>query len=158
MSRSFHCLVFLGVVYCAAIVGCGPPGPKTVPVQGTLTIDGKPADGVMITLAPIDTSMALATGRATNGSFELFTGVQGAPGAVPGKYKVVLAVSPSSNEEAAKARYAGGAKPGATSGSPSPDAKTVLPFAEKYSSSATTDKEVEITSGKNNLTIDVSSK
>lgn len=89
VSRSFHCLALLGAMCCAALVGCGPKS-STVPVQGTLTIDGKPADGVMITLTPVDTSKAVATGKVTNGAFELFTGIKGEPGAAPGKYKVVL--------------------------------------------------------------------
>lgn len=63
----------------------------------------------------------------------------------------------SQSQEEAKARYSGGGK-GAGGGSASPDTKVATPFAEKYSSPGTSDKEVEITSGKNNLTIDVSSK
>jgi hypothetical protein len=142
----------VGVVCCAVLAGCGPSGTNTVPVRGTLTIDGQPADNVMITLAPLDTSMPVATGRVSNGSFELYSGVQGSPGAVPGKYKVVLAPSEATSVDAAKARYAGGVK-GAKGGTVAPDADTALSFPEKYASSATSDYEVEITSGQNDLEI-----
>ncbi len=156
MRRTFCGLVFLGVACCVAIVGCGPPGPKTVPVTGTLTIDGQPADHIVITLTPVeDTNLPVATGNVTNGSFELYSGIQGEAGAVPGKYKVMLAASAETSKEAAMARYSSGAK---TNVAPDADAKKSLPFATKYASSATSDKEVEITKGKNDLKIDVSSK
>jgi hypothetical protein len=158
MSRSMKCMALLALASCVAFVGCGPSGPGTVPVNGTLTIDGQPADGLMITLAPIDTSLPAATGNVSNGSFELFSGVQGAKGAVPGKYKVVLAVSGPSSQEEAMAKYSGGGAKKVGGGTATPEDSTSLPFAAKYSSSATSDKEVEITSGSNDLTIDVSSK
>lgn len=157
MSPSFQRLTVLMVFFCAAVIGCGK-STNTVPVQGTLTIDGQPADNIMITLSPVDSSLPVATGRVSSGSFELFSGIDGARGAVPGKYKVVLAPGGSTAEEEAKARYMQGAKAGTSkAGSPPPESEATLPFATKYTSSATSDKEVEITSGSNNLTIDVSS-
>jgi hypothetical protein len=141
------------------LAGCGSSGSGTVPVNGTLTIDGQPASNLIITLVPVDSTKPVATGNVSSGSFTLFSGTAGDPGAVPGKYKVVLqaAVAASSQEEA-KARYAGQSKAGGKGGGTAAPQETVsMPFAERYASSATSDKEVEITSGKNDLTIDVSS-
>jgi hypothetical protein len=146
---------------CAVLsAGCGGSKLGTVPVSGTLTIDGQPADNIEITLAPVDTAMPVATGLVKGGSFELFTGVQGESGAVPGKYKVVLAVRAATSQEEAKAKYAAAAKASNSGkGSPTPDQGTgELPFASKYTSSATSDKEIEIPKGGGKVEIDVSSK
>ncbi len=142
------------------LAGCGGSKTGVVPVSGTLTIDGQPADGIEITLAPLDSVMPVATGLVQNGSFELFSGIQGESGAVPGKYKLVLAVRKSTTEEEARAKYAAGASGAAgRGGSPAPQQGTTeLPFAAKYASSTTSDMEVEITKGKNNLKLDVAGK
>jgi hypothetical protein len=79
----------VGVALLVACVGCpGPSGPKTAPVKGTLSIDGKPADKLQITFSPVDSSLPSASGAVSSGSFELFSGAQGAKGAAPGKYKL----------------------------------------------------------------------
>jgi hypothetical protein len=153
--------VLFATVCAIFLAGCGESKLGVVPVSGTLTIDGQPADKIEITLAPVDTALPVATGLVQAGSFELFSGIQGESGAVPGKYKVVLAVRQATTEEETRARYeaASKARSGGGGGSPNPQAATTeLPFASKYTSSATSDKEVEITKGKNNLVIDVSSK
>jgi hypothetical protein len=113
----------------------------------------------VITSAPIDASLPIATGRVTDGSFEeLYSGIDGAVGAAPGKYGVVLA-SGDESIEAAKSRYSGGGSNAAGGSASLPDYQTkVLPFAGKYSTSVTSDKEVEVMVGPNDLTIDVSSK
>jgi hypothetical protein len=86
----------------ALVAGCsGPSGPATVPVNGTLTIDGTPANNVTITLVPSDPGLEAAAGQVNNGTFQLYTGVQGVPGAVPGKYKVVLSQATSADQDAA---------------------------------------------------------
>lgn len=140
--------------------GCGSGKLGVVPVSGTLTIDGQPADNVEITLVPVDTSLPSATGLAQGGKFELFSGVQGASGAVPGTYKLVLAVRKMTTEEETRAKYAAGAKAGgASGGSPVPQTtEAALPFATKYTSSSTTDKEVTIPPKGGSIEIDVSSK
>jgi hypothetical protein len=136
-------MIFVG------LAGCGDTGPATVNVKGTLTIDGQPANNVTITFAPVDSSLPTASGPVNNGTFELFSGAEGKPGAVPGKYKVVLAAS-AGDPEADAAAYA----PGATGG---PPAAPEAPFPEKYSNAGTSDKEVEVTSGSNDIKIDISS-
>lgn len=154
MSRFISGSVVLVALIAVGFVGCtSQTGPKTVPVKGTLTIDGAPADGVTLSLAPLESSNPVATGVVNKGAFELFSGIQGAKGAVPGKYKVVLAASGTSSnpKEDAMKKYAGGAAGGKSS---EPKAAP-LPFPEKYASSATSDKEVEITAGGADLKIDI---
>lgn len=161
MLRTIRYWVLFATVCTVFLAGCGGAKLGTVPVSGTLTIDGQPADNIEITLAPVDTAMPIATGLVQGGSFELFSGTQGESGAVPGKYKVVLAVRTASAAEEAKAKYAAGAKASSGGkGSPNPEqaeAATALPFAAKYTSSATSDKEVEVPKGGGKLEIDVSS-
>jgi hypothetical protein len=153
--RSRKSLVGL-VALAVCLVGCGPGGPSTVPVKGTLTIDGKLADNVQITFAPLDASLPSASGVVKNGAFELFSGVQGKPGAVPGRYKVVLAQATASGQAAAAAKYKAGPAAGASS-APKED-KQELSFPEKYKSATTSDKEVEVKSGAPEIKIEISNK
>lgn len=141
-------LAWMGIVALVAIVGCsGNTGPSTVPVKGTLTIDGQPANNVTITLSPLDSQLPTVSGPVKSGEFQVFAGAQGKPGAAPGKYKVVLTQSAQATSlEDAKAMYSKGA-----SGPP----KAKLSFPEKYTSASTSDKEVEIKSGSNDLKIDI---
>ncbi len=143
MRRSRICgLSCLVLSVLVLVSGCPSDGPKTVPVKGTLTIDGKPATDVSITLAGPDPTVPAASGKVENGSFTLFCGTEGKPGAVPGKYKVVL----SANAAVSPAMYqSGGGDP----------RKAKLPFPEKYKAAGTSDKEVEITNGSNELNITI---
>jgi hypothetical protein len=152
VSRFISGAVVLVALIAVVFVGCtSQTGPKTVPVKGTLTIDGAPAENITLSLAPLESSNPVATGVVSGGAFELYSGVQGAKGAVPGKYKVVLAASGASSKEEAMKKYAGGA----AGGNKSELKAAALPFPEKYASSATSDKEVEITADGADLKIDI---
>ncbi len=153
MTR-FGCVLVV-LVLGSLLVGCGRSGKGTVPVKGTLTIDGQPADKIQITFAPLEKSLPTASGNVINGSFELLSGVEGDPGAVPGKYKVVLRAEGPALEDAMKAMMAG--KGGRAPGGPPEAAGQKPPFPEKYSSASTSDKEVEVTRGSNNIKIEISS-
>jgi hypothetical protein len=144
------CLVVCSVLSMLVFVaGCPSGGPATVPVEGTLTIDGKPANDVTIDLIPSDPAGSVASGRAENGSFRLFTGATGTPGAVVGKYKVVLNSTATGGASMYQPQEGGADR----SGSAAPEVK--LPFPEKYRHAKTSDKEVEITSGSNTLKIEI---
>jgi len=131
--------------------GCSSGGPDTVPVSGTLTIDGQPADGIVISLIPVDANLPSATGRVENGRFTVYSGVEGKPGAVPGKYKVVLYVTHGEDMAIPK--------PGeGTDSKTSKPEPPKLPFPEKYQSASTSDKEVEVTTGSNTLNIEIESE
>lgn len=131
--------------------GCGPSGLVTVPVKGTLTIGGQPASGVQLSLVPVDSKLQVATGNVENCAFTVFSGNQGKPGAMVGKYKVVLQAT-GGGLEAAKQMYNKPAASGANSSAPPVMA---APFPEKYRTAKTSDKEVEVTSGPNDLKIDI---
>lgn len=98
--------VILGMfLACAAgLEGCGSGRPKTVPVTGVVTLDGKPIEGANVTFYPdtgeatgttgqqkkSDTASRPATGATDkDGKFTLKTFEPG-DGALPGKYKVAI--------------------------------------------------------------------
>lgn len=75
-------LVALGIALAASVLlaGCGPSS-NTVPAEGVLTVDGKPADGVAITVHYGDGNTAVGVTH-DQGKFEL--SYLGAQGAAPG--------------------------------------------------------------------------
>ncbi len=140
-------LPLVGITFLVGFAGCASDsGPATVSVKGTLTIDGEPANNVTITFAPLDSSLPTASGPVSNGAFELFSGAQGKAGAVPGKYKVVLTQVANADEN--PAYMESGADP-----TSAPEQE--LAFPERYKAAGTSDKEVEVTSGSNDITIEI---
>jgi len=72
------------------LVGCGgTSGPTLYPVQGTVTVGGKPMANVSVTFAPVDGRGASAGRTNANGTFVLLS-QSGKAGAVSGKHKVML--------------------------------------------------------------------
>ena len=140
------------VALCLLFAGCTESGLKTVPVKGTLTIDGQPANDVMITFSPLDPKLESASGQVRSGAFQLYSGSEGKEGAMVGKYKVVLAPTgaAASGDMSSMYKDAEGTK-----GSQAPKPK--LSFPEKYTKAETSDKEVEVTSGSNDIKIDITS-
>ena len=147
MAR-FAILFSVVLTMVVLIAGCPAGGPATVPVKGTLTIGGQPANDVTIGLVPAGSTTPGASGKVENGSFQLFTGREGKAGALPGKYKVVLAYTPAASSAADKYKVGAG---GRTS-KPTP---AKLPYPEKYQNADTSDKEVEVVNGSNDLKIDI---
>lgn len=84
--------VFLFIIAMAHSLGCGdkPQTKQFVPAEGVVTLDGKPAIGVVVTFVPEDTTGGVAAGRADKkGVFHL----QSFPtdeGIRPGRYRVVI--------------------------------------------------------------------
>jgi len=96
IRRGWLPLVILGAVGLASLVGCG--GIRRVPVSGTVTLDGKPLDGGILSFAPDtakgNTSQITGNSPVKDGHYELQTtavtrGDTG-PGVPPGWYKVIL--------------------------------------------------------------------
>jgi hypothetical protein len=88
MSAFCRVMLWCAVVWPALLTGCG--GPKTVPVNGIVTLDGRPLARATVIFIAQD-----AAGRDANG----FTDAEGrfalmtnAPkdGAMPGSYKIVV--------------------------------------------------------------------
>ncbi len=72
-----------------ALPGCGPTYPETIPVTGTVTLNGRPVGGAAIVFTPEEGEQATGTTDAS-GRFELST-FQLGDGALPGKHRVTVA-------------------------------------------------------------------
>lgn len=75
----------------AALAGCG--GPKLVPVEGTITLDGKPLAGATIGLELIggDKDFRFFSGETdATGKFVVVPFEKGGAGAIPGDYSVMI--------------------------------------------------------------------
>jgi hypothetical protein len=59
-----------GALCLAAVAGCGPRGPETVQVTGTVTLDGEPVEGAVVGFRPTAGTPATATTDAS-GRFTL---------------------------------------------------------------------------------------
>ncbi len=90
MLRSLLCALLATIV----LTGCGESGPDVVPVEGTVTLDGKPLANKSLMFMPIDGTAGHGAGGASDaeGKFTLKAVVPGATkeyrGAVPGRYRV----------------------------------------------------------------------
>lgn len=84
-------LILLGLGICVCY-GCGggDTGPRTVPVTGTVTMKGSPAEGVTVSFLPEGDGQSAVGVTDSSGKYMLTTRVKD-DGAVPGKYKVTLA-------------------------------------------------------------------
>ena len=160
---------FVPILLLASIVlflgGCGADDPYgAVVVKGTVTVDGKPMDGITISFNPVSGDGMNAGGMTDKqGRFVLTTG--GAPfgtGAVPGEYNVTFAkVSNSGSEQPQQtvdefnAQIAGGGR--RPSG---PMSRVVHHIPEKYSKTATSDIQPVIVEkkGKNSFNFDLKTK
>lgn len=80
--RKFGMASLCGSLFLLAGCGEARTGPETVPVSGTLTVDGKPVEGAKVTF--VHETFAAFGKTDASGKFEL------APGAVPGENKVVF--------------------------------------------------------------------
>lgn len=86
MFKSLNCCVLL---LCVFATGCGG-GLGTVPAGGTVTVDGKAAEGVQVVFTPDSADGMAATGVTdATGAFVLTTAVNG-DGVIPGSYKVAI--------------------------------------------------------------------
>lgn len=72
------------------LIGCGKGGPTLVPVTGSVTVDGKPANGATLIFHPTDKEMKLIPAATTDesGKFKLATSAQ--EGVPVGSYDVTV--------------------------------------------------------------------
>jgi hypothetical protein len=95
-------MIFSSLLFSIVLVGCGSDLPPTVPVTGTVTLDGAPVEGASVTFLHAE-SNRVATGKTdSEGRFSLRTtiGEKTAEGAVAGSHRVgvVKATSTSGSE------------------------------------------------------------
>jgi hypothetical protein len=79
------------VIFACTIVGCsGDDRPKTYPVSGIVTLNGKPVDGATVTFMRADSGQYNAVSLTdANGKYQLTT-FQSGDGATEGSYKVTV--------------------------------------------------------------------
>lgn len=77
----------LCLVSLIAFSGCGPAGIGTVPVTGTVLVDGKPIEGVTIVFNPGEGGRAASGVTDAQGAYTLTTEING-DGALPGSYQI----------------------------------------------------------------------
>jgi hypothetical protein len=102
-------MTILGVISLSALVaaGCGS-GPKLIPVNGTVTINGKPLEGAVIQFVPDSTN---TTGQLAEdvtgptGNYKAMT--KRRSGVIPGKYRVVISKAPPVANSALKEQFKG---------------------------------------------------
>jgi hypothetical protein len=131
-SRRGGCLLALAVLALAS--GCrGADSPRTYPVKGKVTYNGKPVPNGTITF--VSASGQAATGEIRpDGSYELKTFRRG-DGAVPGEHKVVIVAMEDTASKLPEQR----------GGTPPP----IIP--DKYTSVATTDLRAEVKAEPNTI-------
>ncbi len=92
-TLTYSRFVLTAAVFCtSAAVGCSDSGPKlptTVPIQGQVTIDGKPLTKALIAFSPVDPGPS-SNGRVENGEVvDLWTNGQ-KEGVIVGNHKVTI--------------------------------------------------------------------
>lgn len=147
MARSsFRSVSLCFVLANLALVGCSSSGPSAYPVSGKVSVDGQAVKNCAIHFQPLDKANQVASGQiADDGTYTLYTGTTGTPGAMPGKYKVVLQPVASANTS-----YKEG------SGSEPPVGEPDI-VPKEYMNASTTPKEVEVTTGRNTINIEIPS-
>lgn len=151
LTGSLAPLVVLGIL----LTGCGKStkGPKTVAAKGTLTIGGSPGIGYNVTLHPVGEGLQVASGKTNDtGEFELFTG-PGTPGAMVGKYKVVLTKA-AGDDESYMNQTEDNTQQAADDGSGDPTAGNAG-VPEKYTKASSSDYEIEISGPNKNIEIKI---
>lgn len=146
----------LVLVAIVAIGGCGKGGPKVEYVEGVVTLDGTPQEGVTVTFSPVSPGSGLAAVGTTDatGVFKL-TATQGGvfeAGTGVGKYNVsfskVAASQGLSYEDTQKMmedpNYG---KPSGSGPSAAPQSKDLLPAG--YSNPTTSGISVTVKEGSN---------
>lgn len=126
-----NCVVFGACLLVLACLGCTPGGPAIEPVEGTVTLDGKPLPNASVVFVPEEDRPAGAT-TDSQGHYVL-TFTEGREGAVLGKHKVQIRTARD---------------PGETpSGEPIPAAPETIPM--RYN--AKTELEFTVEAGKKNI-------
>ena len=91
MMFKFRVYIVLGTI---VLTGCGDSGPVLVPVEGTVTLDGKPLANKSLMFIPIDDTSGHGAGGSSDakGKYTLRAVVPGAtrdyPGIAAGRYRV----------------------------------------------------------------------
>jgi hypothetical protein len=86
MIRSQSWFAICCLVICVVAAGCGSGGPELGTVTGTVTMDGEPLDGVLVTFVPVEGGRAATATTDASGKYELIYASE--KGAVVGQHRV----------------------------------------------------------------------
>lgn len=134
------------------VLGCS--GKAMLPVEGTITLDGKPLDGAAISFVPAEGGRPCSGQTDAQGHFTLASYVAG-DGVPPGEYKVTVVKLDARRQAEAAPVEEGAADQQQVMGNIEQAVKFLTPL--KYSSPATTDLKVDVTSGMEPVQIDLKS-
>jgi len=87
-NKNFYC-AFWAILGLILAVGCGKPGIGTVPVTGTVKVDGTPMEGVTVVFNPDAGGRAASGLTDAQGVYKMTTEIAG-DGALPGQYKIAV--------------------------------------------------------------------
>ncbi|WP_406698631.1 carboxypeptidase-like regulatory domain-containing protein [Singulisphaera sp. Ch08] len=95
------------VLLTAGFMGCGSGEAKRYPVHGTITLNGKPYPNATVEFVPDPANVAISEGNdvtGPEGNFKITS--MGHAGLPLGKYRVIVSVKPTAEEEASqKSKY-----------------------------------------------------
>lgn len=137
-------LKLLPVVFAIAVCGCSS-NPKTVEVTGTVTYDGKPVEGAIVTFGPTAEDGEAASAKTdASGNFTLST-FEKDDGAIPGKYNVGITKTESVGGMSKDEEHAA-----VEAGKPVKQAELVAKIPPKYGDPAKSGLTAEVTEGGEN--------
>ncbi|MEA1950518.1 MAG: carboxypeptidase-like regulatory domain-containing protein [Planctomycetota bacterium] len=139
--------VCLGIVLFAA--GCGPSRPKTVPVTGVVTLDGKAVGGASVMLTPNGDGRPAMGMTDKEGKFSLKTFEPG-DGAILGKHQLTVRKVEAVGVQADPDGLSGAASLGGIK------EKWIIP--KKYSNPKQWDHTVEVEAGMEPLKLELQSR
>ncbi len=151
MNRKLWQTVCFGIALMALTVmaGCGGGGPETQYVEGKVTLDGTPVQGVVVSFSPTDANGVPAVGTTDAAGVYKLNAVGGGEiggGTAPGPYNVsfkkttVVGAGPSEHQEGAEETGSGGL-------SAPPEVKSEIPAA--YGDPKTSGVSVTVKPGEN---------
>ena len=130
-----------------ALSGCGPGRPATIPVSGSVTLDGQPVAAATVLFQPVSGVPGRAI-TAADGSFTLTTFTDG-DGAIVGRHQVAVSKLSLSGVAIDDAGVSG---PGIAG-----EAKETWHTPKRYATPAESGLEVEVLEGMGPVTLELSS-
>jgi len=96
MNRPASAASRVAVLISLALCGCGGSGPSLIKVSGTVTYNGKPLEGAIVSFLPLPANPECRHAEdqtGPEGNYRAMT--DGRTGLVPGKYHVVITKAPT---------------------------------------------------------------
>jgi len=128
------------LLVAAAVVagGCGPGRPTTVPIRGSVTLDGKPVAQATVLFVPAAGGVPGRGVTDADGGFTLTTFAEG-DGAITGKHRVAVSKIKVTGVDATE----DGMLPATVSG----EVRTIWVTPQKYADASTSGLEVDVARG-----------